>query len=50
MGFNDIEKLLEENKDKIVIATHLIDDTRELLYDKKLKNFKIVEDGYYFDI
>ncbi len=50
MGFNDIEKLLKENKGKIVIATHLRDDTRELLADKKLKDFKIVEDGYYFDI
>ena len=50
MGFNDIKNLLKENKEKIVMATHLRDDTRELLVAKKIKNFNVVEDGYYFDI
>lgn len=50
MGFNDIEKLLKEVKEKKVIATHLRDETKELLKSKANGNFKIVEDGFIFDI
>lgn len=50
LGFDNIERLLKSNKNKLIVATHLRDDTRDNLISKKIENFRIVEDGYLMKI
>ena len=50
LGFDNIVKLLEKNKEKMIIAIHLRDDTRDSLKNNNIKNFQLVEDGYEFQV
>lgn len=50
MGLNDIEELCKKYKDKMIVATHMHDFTRELAKNKNIKNLIIPEDGQIVNI
>lgn len=48
MGIDNIEELIKRNPNKIIILTHLRDDTREVFNNKNIKNVIIQGDGYSY--
>lgn len=50
MGLNDIEELCKKYKDKIIVATHMHDFTRETAKNRNIKNLIIPEDGQSINI
>lgn len=50
MGYDSIKRLLNAEPDKTIIATHLRDETIKVIENETNERFKIVDDGYTFEI
>lgn len=50
MGFDNIKGLLENNKEKFIIATHLRESTRNHLSSQQYSRFIIADDGYCIEL
>lgn len=50
MGLNDIEKICNQNKKKIIISTHMHDYTRQIANSKNINNLIVTEDGQIINI